>query len=137
MKKSILTTSLMALVVSVFSLTAQADGAGKTSLSITPASAAQVKSMGAKKGVKSQSSLYTTVTVGNKTVKSSKKPAHLKVNKKTKVLIKMNYTGTSYTVKKGDSLYAIAQKHGTTIKHLMKINTLKSTKILVGQMIKI
>jgi len=135
MKKSIFTTSLIALVVSVFSLTAVAEGTG-TSLSITPASAAQVKSMG-HKGVKSKSSIYTTVTVGNKTVKSSKKPAHLKVNKKTKVLIKLKQATTSYKVKKGDNLYMIAQKHGTTIEHLVSINALKSTKILVGQMLKI
>jgi LysM repeat protein len=134
MKTSILTTSFIALVVSVFSLAAQAEEAAKASLSITPASAAQVKSMGSV-GVKSQSTIYTTVTMGNKTVTSSKKPAHLKVNKKTKVLIKV--IATSYKVQKGDSLYAIAQKNGTTIEHIMSINALKSTTILVGQMLKI
>jgi len=136
MKKSIFTTSLIALVVSVFSLTAHAEETPKANLSITPVSAAQVKSMGSQ-GVKSQSTIYTTVTVGNKTVKSSKKPSHLKVNKKTKVLIKLKHTASPYKVKKGDSLYAIAQQHGTTIKHIMSVNKLTSTKILVGQMIKI
>jgi len=136
MKKSILTTSFIAVIVSVFSLAAQAEGTGKASLSITPASAAQVKSMGVQ-GVKSQSSLYTTVTIGNKTVKSDKIPAHLKVNKKTKVLIKVKPATTQYKVKKGDNLYAIAQKNGTTIEHIMRINALKSTTIFLGQMLKI
>ncbi|MEY3342811.1 MAG: hypothetical protein RL090_495 [Bacteroidota bacterium] len=38
-----------------------------------------------------------------------------------------------YIVKKGDSLYVIARKHGTTVAKIKKLNNLKSDKILPGQ----
>ncbi|MBN1365050.1 MAG: N-acetylmuramoyl-L-alanine amidase [Syntrophaceae bacterium] len=43
-----------------------------------------------------------------------------------------------YTVKKGDTLFIIAQKNSTTLKELLKINNMKITdKLLYGQKIKI
>ncbi len=42
-----------------------------------------------------------------------------------------------YTVKSGDSLYAIATKFNTTIADLMKLNNLTSTALSVGQQIKL
>ena len=42
-----------------------------------------------------------------------------------------------YTVKKGDNLFSLAKKYGTSIKYLLQINALKSPSIYVGQKIKI
>ena len=42
-----------------------------------------------------------------------------------------------YTVKKGDSLYSIASSYGTTIDAIMRDNGLTSSKISIGQNIKI
>jgi LysM repeat protein len=50
-------------------------------------------------------------------------------------------TGTSgkkvYTVKKGDTLSEIAQKHKTTVSKLKKLNNLKSDKLQIGQKLKL
>ena len=42
-----------------------------------------------------------------------------------------------YTVKAGDTLYAIAQKYGTTVKAIQDLNYLKNTNLSVGQVIRI
>ncbi|MGN5456518.1 MAG: LysM peptidoglycan-binding domain-containing protein [Candidatus Kurthia intestinigallinarum] len=41
--------------------------------------------------------------------------------------------GTTYVVKKGDTLTKIAKKYGTTVKNLTSWNSLKTTTIFVGQ----
>jgi membrane-bound lytic murein transglycosylase D len=41
----------------------------------------------------------------------------------------------TYTVKKGDSLWLIAQKFNTDVETLKRINNLKSSNIVVGQTI--
>ena len=43
----------------------------------------------------------------------------------------------TYTVKKGDTLGAIALKNGTTVKNLMQKNELKNSVLQVGQKLKI
>jgi LysM repeat protein len=45
--------------------------------------------------------------------------------------------GDSYTVKSGDTLSKIAKKHGTSIKALQAANNLSTTKIKVGDKLKI
>ncbi len=45
--------------------------------------------------------------------------------------------GEIYKVVSGDVLSRIAVRHGTTVKELMKLNKLKSTKIIVGQKLRI
>ena len=42
-----------------------------------------------------------------------------------------------YTVKKGDTLWSIASKYGTTIDEIKKLNNLKSNSLTVGQTIKV
>lgn len=42
-----------------------------------------------------------------------------------------------YTVKKGDTLYSISKKYGVSIKELKRLNNLRSSKIKIGQKIKI
>lgn len=47
-------------------------------------------------------------------------------------------TGTTYTVKKGDTLSGIAKKYKTTVSHLGTLNKIKDfNKIYVGQVLKI
>lgn len=41
----------------------------------------------------------------------------------------------TYRVKKGDTLYAIAKKHNTTVEDLQRFNNLRDTNIAVGQML--
>jgi membrane-bound lytic murein transglycosylase D len=40
-----------------------------------------------------------------------------------------------YKVRSGDTLFEIAQRFGTTIRHLMERNNLKKTAIYAGQML--
>ena len=42
-----------------------------------------------------------------------------------------------YTVKKGDSLYSIANKYNTTVQKIMDLNYLKNTNLSIGQVIRI
>ena len=44
---------------------------------------------------------------------------------------------TTYIVKKGDSLYAIAQKYNTTVDELKKLNNLTSNNLSIGQILKL
>ena len=44
---------------------------------------------------------------------------------------------TTYTVKKGDSLYAISKKYNTTIDILKQLNNLTSNTLSIGQQLKI
>lgn len=42
-----------------------------------------------------------------------------------------------YTVKKGDSLYSIAQKYNTTVGEIINLNNLKNDKLSIGQILRI
>ena len=59
------------------------------------------------------------------------------------VLTIPNTSGTNpnnmfmYTVKKGDSLYSIAQKYNTTVSEIIKLNNLKNNNLQIGQTIRI
>ena len=44
---------------------------------------------------------------------------------------------TSYTVKKGDSLYSIANRYNTSVSTIMNLNNLKNTNLSIGQQLKI
>jgi LysM repeat protein len=159
MKKSIITTSLIALAVSAFSVGAQA----KPNLSITSISEAQANAMRSQ-GVSRGSSISTTVTIGGKNVQSrryrrvrvevpgtsqvarqkwlaksavkrvpARGPQYRWVNK-AKVF---KHAVAMHEVSKGDTLYKIAKRYNTTVERIMRINQLRSTTIHVGQMIKV
>ncbi|MEQ6125222.1 glucosaminidase domain-containing protein [Pseudotenacibaculum sp. MALMAid0570] len=61
---------------------------------------------------------------GKRVVKEDKKP-----EKKKKVKNSVKY----YEVKKGDTLYSISKKFGTTVEVLKKLNKLKSNNLSIGQ----
>ncbi|MGE5680786.1 MAG: LysM peptidoglycan-binding domain-containing protein [Bacillota bacterium] len=56
------------------------------------------------------------------------------VSKKSKAARKV---ATTHKVKKGDTLYTIAQKYDVDVKDLKKLNHIKGNKVVVGQNIKI
>ena len=141
MKKSIFTTTLILLAISAFSVSAQAEEAKRPNLSITSISEAQANAMGSQ-GVSKGSSVSTTVTIGNRTVSSNNKVIQLKVNNRAKLErhganIIIQHLVTEHLVEKGDTLIKIAEKYGTTVESIMRLNKLKSTKILVGQRLKL
>ena len=49
----------------------------------------------------------------------------------------MGNSDTTYTVKKGDTLYSIAKKYNTTVNNLITLNNLSSDLLSVGQILKI
>ena len=46
-------------------------------------------------------------------------------------------SGTTYTVKSGDSLWSISKKYGVSVDHIKKLNNLKSNDLKVGQKLKL
>ena len=55
----------------------------------------------------------------------------LQIGQVLKIPGSTNYN--TYTVKKADSLWKIADKYGTSVNKLMTINNLKSTTLQIGQ----
>jgi LysM repeat protein len=49
----------------------------------------------------------------------------------------LSLSNGTYRVKAGDTLEKIAKNHGTTVAHLQQCNQLSSTKIIIGQEIKV
>jgi hypothetical protein len=45
--------------------------------------------------------------------------------------------GVTYTVRRGDSLWLIARRHGTTVRRLKEENGLQSSRVLAGQVLRI
>ena len=72
---------------------------------------------------------------GAKKAEAAKKPAPAKAAQTPK---KSKSAGTStYTVRKGDSLYDIARKNGTTVEKLRKLNKIQGNKIKPGDKIRL
>lgn len=46
-------------------------------------------------------------------------------------------SATTYTVKKGDSLYAIAREYNTTVDNLKQLNNLTSNNLSIGQVLQL
>jgi len=71
------------------------------------------------------------IYVGQKLIIPTKGSSSSKSKSKTKVKL------ISYKVKRGDTLAKIAAKFGTTVSELKRINKLRSSKIYVGQRLKV
>ena len=66
----------------------------------------------------------------NNNIKTEPKP-------KTKKTETPKQQPTTYTVKKGDTLGAIAKKYKTTVANIKKLNNLKSDKLKIGQKLRV
>ena len=85
--------------------------------------------------------LYSIAMANNTTVDELKKANNLTSNiLSTGQLLKIPSAllpESTYTVKKGDSLYSIANKYNTTIDELKRINNLTSNTLSIGQVLKL
>ena len=92
--------------------------------------------------VKKGDSLYSIANKYNTTVDNIKKINNLtsnilQIGQKLKIPNNINQNENLYTVKKGDSLYSIANKYNTTVDNIKKKNNLKSNLLQIGQQLKI
>ena len=92
--------------------------------------------------VKKGDSLWSIASKNNTTVDNIKKLNNLSSNNlSVGQVLKLSYDAKKedikesniYTVKKGDSLWLIANKYGTTIDELKSVNNLKSNTLSIGQ----
>lgn len=92
--------------------------------------------------VKKGDSLWSIASKNNTTVDNIKKLNNLSSNNlSVGQVLKLSYDTENedikesniYTVKKGDSLWLIANKYGTTIDELKNVNNLKSNTLSIGQ----
>ena len=92
--------------------------------------------------VQSGDSLYTIASQFGVTVEDLQKENNLESSQlsigQQLVIPRVNITtlsnsGTTYTVKSGDSLYKIAQQYGVTVNDLIRINNLTNTTLQIGQ----
>ena len=85
--------------------------------------------------------LYSIAAANNTTVDELKKTNNLTSNiLSTGQLLKIPSAllpESTYTVKKGDSLYSIANKYNTTVDELKRINNLTSNILSIGQVLKL
>lgn len=91
--------------------------------------------------VKKGDTLYSIAAANNTTVDELKKANNLTSNiLSTGQLLKIPSAllpESTYIVKKGDSLYSIANKYNTTIDELKRINNLTSNTLSIGQVLKL
>ena len=91
--------------------------------------------------VKKGDTLYSVAMANNTTVDELKKANNLTSNiLSTGQLLKIPSAllpESTYIVKKGDSLYSIANKYNTTIDELKRINNLTSNILSIGQVLKL
>ena len=92
--------------------------------------------------VKKGDSLWSIASKNNTTVDNIKKLNNLSSNNlSVGQVLKLSYNAKNedikesniYTVKKGDSLWLIANKYGTTVDELKSANNLKSNTLYIGQ----
>ena len=91
--------------------------------------------------VKKGDTLYSIAMANNTTVDELKKSNNLTSNiLSTGQLLKIPSAllpESTYIVKKGDSLYSIANKYNTTVEELKRINNLTSNILSIGQILKL
>src|SRR5690606_33125817 len=62
---------------------------------------------------------------------------NLRVSKSKVTTARKSQTTVKYRVKKGDSLYKIAKKFNTSIPELKKLNNLRRSSVMIGQVLKV
>lgn len=82
-------------------------------------------------GVKTDANSVVSNAINTSTENSARQAEKKKENKPAKPKT------TTYTVKSGDTLSKIANKHGVTVKDIQQANNLKGTNIMPGQKLKI
>ena len=92
--------------------------------------------------VKSGDTLYAIANKHNTTVDKIKSLNNLTSNTLSigqvlKIPSQSNTSNNTYTVKSGDTLYAIANKYNTTVDELKKLNNLTNNTLSIGQTLKI
>ncbi len=96
--------------------------------------------------VKSGDTLYRIASQNNTTVQTLKELNNLTsdiltigqvLKLPTTEIIELPMTTTTYTVKKGDTLYAIAKKYDTTVDIIKQLNNLTSNNLSINQTLKI
>lgn len=89
--------------------------------------------------VKKGDSLYKIANQYNTTVDAIKSANNLTTNTlqigQTLKIPQESTSGLTYTVQKGDSLYSIAKKFGTTVDRLKELNNLSSNLLSIGQIL--
>ena len=85
------------------------------------------------KGKKLSKSLHILVPAG----KSDGSAINVAQLAKQKVYTGSHYKHTKHRIKRGETLSALAKRYGTNTRALMKLNRLKSTKLKIGQVIKV
>ncbi len=66
--------------------------------------------------------------------KDNAKPA---ASKKQKNKNAKNAAAKTHTVRRGESLYKIAKRNGTTVEELLRLNNLKNDKLQIGDKIRV
>lgn len=92
--------------------------------------------------VKKGDTLYDIAKEYKTTVSELKKLNNLStdkltINQQLKIPGNKDSDEISYTVKKGDNLYTIANKYDTTVNEIKKINNLSSNVLKIGQVLKL
>ena len=93
--------------------------------------------------VKKGDSLYTIAKANNTTASvltslNNLTSNNLSIGQILKIPVSSNSSsGTTYTVKSGDTLYSIAKKFNTTVDSIKKLNSLTSNNLSVGKVLKI
>ncbi len=143
MKKSIYAVSLVSLAISIFSANALADGVTKVYLSTTPIMHVNKHTHYAPpqkvRVLRTQNKRWIK-SFNKKRARNARKVRTIKRNKNRVIstrVIKLKPQIRYHYIRSGDSLYKIAKKYNVTIKHIMRINNLKTTVIKVGGRLKV
>lgn len=152
MKNSAYAIGIISLAITVlsFSGAAVADGVTKVTLSSTPLYKVQkvktcvkpnrVVSVTTKKVVRVKTKKVVRIAAKNTRGRVKRVTRAKRIVRVNKRIVRKNIRAPKYRyyyVKGGDNLYGIAKKYGVSVKHIIKVNNLKSTSIRKGITLKI
>ena len=73
----------------------------------------------------------------NNTIKVGQKLKVYPPESQSSASVQNNASGSTYTVKSGDSLWSIAKKYNVSVDYIKQKNNLKSNELKVGQKLKL